>query len=260
MGKEKRSLFDSWRIWATAFSWLAVCVSTAIAARKVERFVSSDPQFTLSADRRDSITIDGVKYASRALVARVFAPDFGRSIYLMPVAERRRRLLAIDWVEGAAVSRIWPNRILVQIKERTPVAFVNLPPAEKARVSRLALIDAEGVFLEPPPMARFTFPVLQGVSELQSEGARRLRVRAMQRLLEELGPLAKNVSEINAAATEDMRIIAQVQGRALELDLGDGGYAARLQHFINHYPEIRRKSPRATFFDLRMDNNIIAKE
>ena len=258
--KAKRSLFDSWRIWAAAITWLAVFVSTAIAARKMEQYVSTDAQFTLSPDRRDSIAIEGVKYASRAQVARVFASDFGRSIYLMPIAERRRRLLGIDWVRSAAVSRIWPNRVLIRIAERTPVAFVNLPPAGDIRMPRLALVDAEGVFLEPPPKVRFNFPVLQGVTEQQTEAARRVRVRAMQRLIEDLGPMAKDVSEINAAATEDMRIIAQVSGRAVELELGEASFAARLKEFIDHYPEIRRKSPQATSFDLRMENNIIAKD
>jgi cell division protein FtsQ len=258
--KEKRSLFDSWRIWATAFTWLAVCVSTAIAARKVESFVSNDPKFTLSAERRDAIIIQGVKYASRMQVARVFAVDLGRSIYLIPVAERRRRLLAIDWIQGAAVSRIWPNRLLVRITERTPVAFINVPLAESARASRLALIDAEGVFLDPPAKVRFNFPILRGVSEQHTEAARRVRVRAMQRLLEDLGTMAKDVSEINAASTDDMRIVAQVSGRTLELELGDGDFASRLKEFVSHYPEIQRKSPRATSFDLRMENNIIAKD
>ena len=258
--KGKRSLFDSWRIWVTAFTWLAICVSTAIAARKVEHFVSSDPQFILSPERRDAIAIQGVKYASRAQVARVFAPDVGRSIYLMPIAERRRRLLAIDWVQGAAVSRIWPNRVLVRITERTPVAFVNLPVNETARASRPVLIDGEGVFLDPPPRVRFTFPILHGVSEQQTEAARRVRVRAMQRLLEDLGNLARDVSEINAAATEDMRIVTQVNGRTLELEMGESDFATRLKEFIGHYPEIQRKSPRATVFDLRMENNIIAKD
>ena len=259
MAKE-RSLFDSWRIWATAFAWLAVCVSTALAARTVERFVSRDPQFTLSLDRRDGIRVDGVVYASRTLIARIFARDFGRSIYLMPLAERRRRLVGIDWVKEATVSRIWPNRILVRITERTPVAFVNLPLAENARTARLSLIDAEGEFLEPPAAGNFKFPVLLGVTEQQPKEARHMRVQAMQQLLEELGPLAVNVSEVNAGNVEDMRIVAQVASRAFELDLGDGGFKKRLQHFINHYPEIRRKAPEATSFDLRLDDQIIKKE
>ena len=259
MAKE-RPRFQSLRIWARAFGWLALFVSTAIAARKVERFVSSDPQFTFSLDRRDAISIQGLHYASRPEVTHVFAPDNHRSIYLMPLAERRRRLLGIDWVEDASVSRLWPNRILVRITERRPVAFVNVPVPERPNSSRLALIDGEGVFLEPPPLTKFKFPVLQGVSDQQSEAERRSRVIAMQRLLEELGPFGKDISEINAANIDDMRIMVQMEGRAIELELGDSGFAKRVSFFTSHYADVKRKSPTVTFFNLRLENNIITKE
>jgi cell division protein FtsQ len=263
MAREKereKGRFDSWRIWAAAFGWLALFVSTAVASRKVEHFVSTDPQFRFSLERRDAIAIEGLRYATRSAVTHIFAPDNGRSIYLMPLAERRRRLLAIDWIEDATVSRLWPNRVLVRITERRPVAFVNVPVPEKPRTSRLALIDSEGVFLEPPDKTKFNFPILQGVFEQQSDADRRLRVTAMQQLLEDLGPLGKDISEINALNTEDMCVILQIDGRALELELGDSGFAKRVQHFINHYAEVKRKSPAVTSFNLRLENTIITKE
>ena len=89
----------------------------------------TDPQFTLSRDRPDALTIEGLNYASRAKVQRVFAEDFDHSVFSVPLDERRRRLLAIDWVEDASVSRIWPDRLVVRIRERQPVAFVLLPLA-----------------------------------------------------------------------------------------------------------------------------------
>jgi cell division protein FtsQ len=261
MAKEReRGRFDSWRIWVAAFGWLALFVSTAIASRKVEHFVSTDPQFKFTLERRDTVGIEGLHYAARGAVTHVFAPDNGRSIYLMPLAERRRRLLAIDWIQDASVSRMWPNRVFVRITERRPVAFVNVPVPEKRGASRLALVDAEGVFLDPPPMTKFNFPILQGVSEQQTEPERRLRVAAMQHLLEDLGPLGKDISEINAANTEDMCITVQMDGRALELELGDNGFAKRVQHFFNHYAEVKRKSPAVTSFNLRLENTIITKE
>jgi cell division protein FtsQ len=137
---------------------------------------------------------------------------------------------------------------------------VNVPMPEKAHVSRLALIDAEGVFLDPPPMAKFNFPILLGVSDQQSEAERRARVTAMLRLLEELGPIGKEVSEINAANTEDMRIVLKLDGRALELDLGDSGFAKRVSFFMSHYRDVKRKSPTVSSFNLRLENNIITKE
>ena len=84
------------------------------------RFVLADPQFTLSRDRAGALTIEGLHYASRFKVQRVFAADFGRSVFSLPLDERRRRLLGIDWVEDASVSRIWPDRLVVRIRERTP--------------------------------------------------------------------------------------------------------------------------------------------
>jgi hypothetical protein len=46
----------------------------------------------------------------------------------------------------------------------------------------------------------------------------------------------------------------------MELELGDGAFAKRYQHFINHYPEVKRRTPQATSFDLRLENSIITKE
>jgi cell division protein FtsQ len=148
---------------------------------------------------------------------------------------------------------------VVRITERQPVAFVNLP-LRFGQGSRVLLIDADGILLDPPPQARFSFPILSGVSEDQSEPARRKRVRAMLSLLADLGPLGRNVSEVNAASPEDLHVITQLDGRGVELALGDGNYGPRMQNFLNHYPEIRKRLGNATSFDLRLDDRITAKE
>ncbi len=57
-----------------------------------------------------------MRYASRSKVQRIFAQDSDRSIFPFPLDERRRRLLAIDWVEDASVSRVWPDRLAVRIR------------------------------------------------------------------------------------------------------------------------------------------------
>jgi len=201
--------------------------------------------------------MDGLVYTSRSRVLTTFTPDFGRSVFLVPLAERRRRLLAIDWVENAYIARIWPNRVAVRVKERKPVAFVNLP-IPGSRGSRVLLIDAEGVLLEPPAQSHFTFPVLTGVTEDQSETERRYRVRGMLRLLDDLGPLAKDISEVNAAAPENLMIITWIEGHAVELVMGNQNFARRLQNFLDHYPEIRRRSGGVKAFDLRLDDRITA--
>ena len=184
---------------------------------------------------------------------RVFTGDFDHSIFSIPLAERRRRLLAIDWVEDASVSRIWPDRLMVRIRERKPVAFVLFH-------SGVQLIDAGGVLLDPPALAHFAFPVLSGLREDETEDRRRERVHALLRLQEDMGYMAKDVSEVNAADTDNIRIVAQVENRAVELMMGDGNFARRYQNFLAHYPEIGKRSPNVKSFDLRLDGQVTAKD
>jgi hypothetical protein len=82
----------------------------------------------------------------------------------------------------------------------------------------------------------------------------------MLALLDELGPAGQNISEINAAAPDDLAVVTQVEGRLIELQLGDGDYAKRLQNFLLHYPEIRKRAATVTSFDLRLEDRITAKE
>ncbi|MBM3774851.1 MAG: FtsQ-type POTRA domain-containing protein [Acidobacteria bacterium] len=255
------------RLLLRAGGWFsAVAVAWVVVAR-VYGFAATDERFTLRAprwpgDRAAGLIIEGSVYSNRERIARVFASDFGRSVLLMPLAERRRRLLAIDWVEDAVVSRLWPSQALVRITERRPVAFVDLVlrGAGRRAASHIALIDAHGVLLDPPPKSRFTFPVLNGVTAEQSEAERRDRVGRMLRLLEEVGQLGSSISEVDVSNPANLSLIVKFEGRALELELGSERYGSRLANFLEHYPEIRQRSPAGISFDLRLDDRITAKE
>ena len=239
--------------------------TSAFAAREARRFVLADSRFVMPGSATDNeettgLVVRGLAYASRARVVRVFEDDFGRNVFQIPIGERRRRLLAVDWVEDASVARIWPNRIEVRIRERKPVAFLNLPhdPAHP-RTSRPAMIDVEGVILEQPAKARFSFPIAGGIAAQQTERERREKVRLMLRVMRDLGEVAKEVTEIDVSSTE-VSIAIGIEGREVELLVGDRNYFQRTRNFLDHYPEIRRRSSAVTSFDLRMDDRITARE
>jgi cell division protein FtsQ len=243
----------TWRLWVVVAGLGGACVSTAVAGFRVRQYALTDSQFVLSRYRWDALTIQGLNYTPQTKVHRVFLLDFDHSVFSVPLAERRRRLLAIDWVEEASVSRIWPDRLLVGIRERTPVAFVIFR-------SGVLLIDAQGVLLEPPAQAHFAFPVLSGVRENETEEQRREHVRALLRIEADMGYMAKDVSEVNTADAGNIRIVAQVENRAVELMMGDGNFAQRYQNFLAHYAEIGKRSPKVKSFDLRLDGQITAKD
>jgi cell division protein FtsQ len=228
---------------------------------RIEQFLISSPRFWLPGEPGEStpgIEVQGITHASRQKILNVFFADYGRSVFLMPLAERRKALMALDWVKDATVSRLWPNHVVVRIIERTPVAFVRIPT--EGGMFRIALIDAEGILLDPPPKARFSLPVLTGISPGQSLAMRKERVQVALRLVREIGALADKLSEIDVLDPENVKVTQPVEGRALTLMLGDRNFLSRLQNFLNHYVEIRRRLERATTFDLRLDDRITAIE
>ena len=105
-------------LWRGAVVLLSIGILTGVSVHLVHRYLIHDPKFVLSHERRDALAIEGLRYGSRAKVQHIFAEDADHSVFSVPLDERRRRLLAIDWVEDAAVSRIWPDRLSVRIQER----------------------------------------------------------------------------------------------------------------------------------------------
>ena len=232
--------------------------SCIYASQRFEQFLIRDPRFFLPgpADyglESPNLEVDGVKYASRAQILRLFEPDMGRSVFLFPMGARRKALLNVRWVRDASILRIWPNRVQVHIRERRPAAFVKL---RAENIERWALIDDDGVILDPPLKAAFHLPMLAGIQPDETAAQRGVRVRRAERMLQELGILADQVAEADVSDLDDLKITEKLNGRAVTLMLGDHGFSARLQNFLDHYPDIHRRIPQVTTFDLRLDDRI----
>lgn len=259
--KRRFGLSKPW-LWFRLVAAAGALAGVAYAGIEVNAWLTHDPHFGLSCQTGEpdcvSLEIHGAVYANPARLRSVFAADFGSSVFRIPLAERRRHLLAVDWVNTAAVSRIWPNRIVVTVTERRPVAFARLPVGDTPQY-RLALVDRTGVLLPLPPHARFRLPVVTGLREEQSEAERSRRVKAVEHLLADLGPQAAEISEVNATVTEDMRLITEIDGHAVELWVGDQRFGERYRNFTSNYAEIKKHAPDSSVFDLRIDDRILAR-
>ena len=232
---------------------LVCTVGGVFAFVRTEDYLIGDPKFML---KESTFGMEGLHYTSQQQVRAVFARDIGRSVYLCPIFQRRLQLMGIDWVEDAAVSRIWPDRIVVTINERWPVAFVDTIERDGRR--RYALVDREGVLLDPRRAVRLKLPVLTGFRWNDTPERRRERVARLERLQQELGRALDKISEIDVTDTENLKVSQPYEGRSVVLLLGNRQFGARLRKFYDNYPEIRKRSPHATVLDLRMDGSITA--
>jgi len=104
MGRAEKSAGIRWQLWTNIGISCVLLVLIIMAGRKVRHYVTKDPQFTLATpdERTPGLSMQGLVYTSRSRVLDTFEADFGRSIFLVPLPERRRRLLAVGHREQRA--------------------------------------------------------------------------------------------------------------------------------------------------------------
>jgi len=253
-----------WVYWVIDFTTLLFAFFVAFGFHQVEAFLIRDTRFSVrgpadyGADPQ-GIQINGQVRASKVELLRVFESDLNRSLYLFPVEERRRNLLAVDWVKDAAVSRHWPNRISVRIWERTPVAFAQTEHRDGS--SRFYLIDEDGVLLPIPKGEKFeNFVVLRGMSEQEPEASRKVRVQQSMHFMKEAATLAGFVTEVNAADPGDLRALLKLENAVVTGRLGSDDLGRKLRRFVKRFPETHNARPEARVFDLRKGHRVIAME
>jgi cell division protein FtsQ len=256
----KTSSARSRKIWTPKLiiSSIAVAFTLALslyAFHVVEQFLLGDSRFALNGIEGEvsTLSVSGATHASERAIEAVFAEDQGRSVYSIPLGERRISLTTVDWVKDASVARLWPNRLWVRVWERTPIAFVML------RGSRFGMIDEDGVIL-PQTKDRFHLPVLTGVRAADPLEERKVRVQRMLRLTAELGDDAAQLAEIDVTDRDNLKVSTAVQGHVLWMHLGDRHFGLRYRNFLKHFDEIRKKLPGADTFDLRLEDRITAVE
>jgi len=104
------------------------------------------------------IRIDGRSNAPRSDVLEALNIDRERSIFAFDLAAARWRIERLGWVRSARITRMLPNRIIVWITERKPMAIWQ-------RGGRLSVIDEEGVPLSENKVADYaSLPLIVGYS------------------------------------------------------------------------------------------------
>jgi cell division protein FtsQ len=254
-------LLRAFRQFTTAVVVLASILVLIWLYVAIENILVTDSRFFLPGppepgEQSEFFHVEGARNVTDAQVTQVFARDFGRSIYLLPLRERRLKLLGIDWVKDASISRLWPNRLVIRLKERTPAAFAQMAAADGTVL--LLLVDADGVLLDPQRARPFHLPVLTGMSHAEGDAKRRERMKRFLRLQSELGSYMDKISEIDVGDVENLKVIQQFDNRALTLMLGNQSYRERYENFLNNHEEIRKRLPDAITLDLRLKDRITA--
>jgi cell division protein FtsQ len=201
-----------------------------------------------------ALEVSGTQTVSRRQIMEVFAADLGRNIFFVPLSERRRKLEAIPWVESATVMRLLPDRLRVDLTERTPVAFVRMG-------SRISLIDRNGVIMEMPRSKKYSFPVIKGMSESEPLSTRAAGMQIYSSLMRELDSegahYSQDISEADLSDPEDVKVVAADSGGAVLIHLGSSDFLRRYKIYLAHLQEWRQQFQKVDSVNLRYERQII---
>ena len=237
-----------------AFVALLVLGLAGLAAAWTYRYGIHSWRFRL--ESRDNLEVNGVANVPRAQVLELFAGDFGHNVFSVPLEERKKQLEEIPWVESATVMRLLPDRVKVEIRERTPVAFVQI-------ASKISLIDSNGVVMELPSakQARYSFPVIVGMGDAEPLSTRAARMKIYNTLVRELdsegGNYSAGLSEVDLSDADDVKVTVADPAGAVLVHLGTGNFLARYKVYLAHVQEWRQQFQKLESVDLRYDRQVI---
>src|SRR6201987_5907236 len=160
-----------------AFIAAAILCVAAVAAGGLYEYGERSWRFRVESS--DNIEITGMQNVTKDQIMEIMGADIGRNIFFIPLAQQKAQLEQIPWVDSASVMRFVPNRLQVEIHERTPVAFARVGP-------RIFLIDAGGPLRDLPPNHKFSLPVILGMNPGEPLSTRVPRMRAYNSLVHDL--------------------------------------------------------------------------
>lgn len=236
---------------------LAIVGLTALAVRQYE---THSWRFVIESS--DSIETGTLKHVARSQVLEVFGGDIGRNIFFVPLEARQKQLEAVPWIQSATVMRFLPNRLRVEVKERTPVAFVQI-----GRTT--GLIDASGVVMSMPVSTyqiatgaqdKFSFPVITGLQSSEPLSVRAASMKIFARLERELdandAAYMNDVSEVDLSDPQDVRLVVGDSDGTVLVHLGNSDFQRRYRFYLEHIKAWRQQY-QVRSVDLRYDGQVI---
>jgi len=177
----------------------------------------------------------------------------------VPLDVRRKAIESIPWVQEATVERTLPDRVRVELVERTPVAFLRTG-------NELQLVDASGVLLERPLEAGFHFPVVSGFDEATPLPDRKQRMALFVDFMKEIelahAGAGEEVSEVDFSDPQDVRaMLAGLPGLEgqypIWVHFGNSDFVNKYHLLAENIAQWRASAGRVESIDLRFSRQVV---
>ena len=248
---------QGWTFYRRVLLFTATSAAITVGAYYGTRFLLYSPSMLLL--RPEQIELTGNHIVTREAVLKQFVEDRNHSLLRVSLDLRRSQLEQIPWVECATVERILPNRIRIELVERTPIAFAR-------NGNEVALVDAHGVILDRPQDADFQFPIVTGVSEDLPRDQREKRMQLYQEFMKDIelarGGASQNVSEVDLSLPKDVRVVltglaSATDSQAVTVHFGSSDFSGKYKMLVDNFAQWQAHTGRVQSIDLQYARQVV---
>jgi cell division protein FtsQ len=207
----------------------------------------------------DQIEVQGNHIVQHEDVQKLFFKDRNRSVLRIPLDTRRAQIQQLPWVEEASVQRILPNRLRVNVIERTPVAFFR-------NGGELTLVDAHGALLDRPEGEDFHFPIVTGLSDNMPREERERRMQTYQEFMKDIDLVrsgsSERVSELDLGNTRDLRAVLTGlstgdAAQAVTVHFGPSDFTGKYRTLVENFSQWQASAGRVREIDLQYSRQVV---
>jgi cell division protein FtsQ len=243
-------------------AWLTSKIGAAILAFLIlvsllanfRSYLLRSPKFAIGIKE-----IHGLRHLSESQVLLKLKEieDRNRNLFALDLEGLRKSVELLPWVKTAIVRRVWPDRLMIQVVERIPIAFARVDDSTQ-------LVDEDGVLLESRSESfhNFDFPVLIGLesgfeSELLIRNRKRLELyRRLMRNLDENGAgFSRDLSEVHLQDAGNVSIV--LNDDTVLVHIGTDHFQERFRRYLAMSRELKQKYPFIESVDLRFENQVV---
>lgn len=212
-----------------------------------------DPYF-----RVREVEVEGGRKITRETLLSLTVIEGMPNLFSVRLKEVVKRLESHPWIEQVRVRKVFPNKILIQIEERKPMAIIQL--------EELYYIDIKGeIFSRLGERDEYNYPYLTGLTrqvlEKDPVEAKRLITKALELLRivsqEKFTPL-EEISEIHMQKAFGIHCFTKAEG--VEVKMGWEDFAEKLKRLSLIWSDLRKRGWSAVSIDCSDLKRIVVKK
>ncbi len=214
-GKKSRTLDLKKKLAILGFGFLLLLAGCAVVGFVVYKAMGRSDFFQITATN-----IQGCRRTTKNLILEMSGVDVHSNLLALDTKRVKAKIEAHEWVESAEISKDWPNRLTIVIKERLPVAIVSLE-------NGLFYLDQNGVaFAQVLPPEDMDYPIITGLK--RDEWPQALKDSQLGEALQFIKYAGQgssilpkqNISELHVDGNEDITLY--LVDRPFPIHLGSG--------------------------------------